>query len=375
MRLLINTLSVGHLSGRHVVYGFLRELAKTVSSPHELVLLAYEGAPIPAEIQGENVHRVPVSDRMRNWMLRSIWELAELPRLVRRLAADAVFTVSGSITPGLKVPQISLAQNPWCFVRRARSGWRDEFKAQVQLRAYRKAWRDAAMMFFISDHLRGLYRRHAPGIHETRSAIALVGLDDSTHEAAARLRATVTKDPMLILSVSAMAPWKGTETLVSALGLLRDRGLDARLRLVGPWPQPAYRKQIESQIHASRLEDRVTITGHVTRDELHRHYAEAQVFCLMSCCESFGIPAAEAMAFGTPIVSTKDCAIAEICAGAGAFGPIGDATWTADALEAMLSQESDWQAYSRRAVGNAEKLTWPRCAQPLQEIFNLGLGC
>lgn len=356
-----------------MVYGFLRQLAQWTVGAHELVILSYASSPPPAEIAGDHIAHVSVTDRARNWAIRSAWEFCKLPRVVRRHAVDMLFTVSGAMTPGLKVPQVSLAQNPWCFVPQARRGAAQELKAKLQLRGYRKAWRDTAMMFFISDHLRNLYRSHACDQREAPTDITFVGLDDDTHESAARMRTEVKKDPLLIVSVSAMVPWKGTDTLVNAMDLLRQRGVDAKLRLVGPWPQPAYRQQIEHRINELGLSDHVTITGHVNRDELHRHYAEAQVFCLMSCCESFGIPAAEAMAFGTPVVATQDCAISEICRDAGLFGPADNPEWTADSLTTVLTQSAEWQTYSRQATANASRLRWENCARPLMQMFSLAI--
>jgi glycosyltransferase involved in cell wall biosynthesis len=50
----------------------------------------------------------------------------------------------------------------------------------------------------------------------------------------------------------------------------------------------------------------VTVLGRLTDDELARAYREAWVFCLPSEYEGFGIPYAEAMASGTPVVATPN---------------------------------------------------------------------
>ena len=119
------------------------------------------------------------------------------------------------------------------------------------------------------------------------------------------------------------------------------------------------------------LQDAVSILGRVSNDELHRLYGTSQVFSLMSSCESFGIPAAEAMAFGTPVVSTDCCAIAEVCEPAGQFGPVGDPEWTANALEAALTDQKQWQNWSEQARLRAATLTWENCARPFQKIPGL----
>ncbi|MFO1096249.1 MAG: glycosyltransferase family 4 protein [Planctomycetaceae bacterium] len=371
MRVLVNGLSIGALSGRHVVYGFLRPLTRWTRGEHEFVLLTHESEPPPEDLPGANVRHISLSDRLRPWWWRTAWEYRELPKLVRREKIDLVLTASGAVTPTCGAPQVSLAQNPWCLVPAAQYGARQRWKAALQRRAYRQALQSAAMMVFISRYLESLYGQLKPEGRVARSEIAYVGLDEGTHTAAEAMRARVEKQRLLIVSVSAMAPWKGAETLVTALHKLRRDGVAARLRLVGPWPDSVYRSRIERLIDDLKLRPDVEITGQVTKEDLHRHYAEAQVFCLMSCCESFGIPAAEAQAFATPVVSTRDCAVSEICAGGGRFGPADNPDWTAGALAELLTNATAWRECSERGVANARALRWDECARPLMNMFSV----
>lgn len=158
---------------------------------------------------------------------------------------------------------------------------------------------------------------------------------------------------------------------VEAVRLLRNCRIPATPKLVGPWPDAQDEQTIRKQIQRDSLQDAVTMLGKVSDDELHRLYATSQVFSLMSRCESFGIPAAEAMAFGTPIVSTDCCAIAEVCQTAGQFGPPGDPARTADALETALTDKTAWSEWSRAAVRQAANLTWENCARPFRNIPGL----
>ena len=369
LRVLVNCLSITALSGRHVVYGFMSQLTEWTQGEHEFVFLHYRSHPIPDELNRPNVSTVEVDDRYLNWAIRTAWESVELPRLVRRLGINIVFCPSGATSPSVKVPQVVLAQNPWCFVRQVHNGRLERLKALLQRRAYRRSFGSADLMIYISDFLRSLYRESAAGIPEGRSEIAHVALDDATHESAARLRGEIAKVPNLIVSVSAMARWKGAHTLVSALSRVRNDGVDAKLRLVGPWPESAYEHEIREQIQRLRLSDAVTITGKVTKEELHRHYAEARVFALMSECESFGIPAAEAQAFGTPAIVSNNCAMPEVCGDGGVYGDADDCEWAAAAISRLIVDNDAWQASSAAATSNSMKYTWQRCSKPLMSMF------
>jgi glycosyltransferase involved in cell wall biosynthesis len=169
-----------------------------------------------------------------------------------------------------------------------------------------------------------------------------------------------------------MARWKGAHTLIQAVALLKAEGEEATLNLVGPWPDANYRQEIDQLIEKAQLQSQVKIHGRVDDDELHRLYATNEIFCLMSECESFGIPAAEAMSFGTPVVSTNCCAIAEICESAGLFGPANDPAWTAQSLKKLLSDRALWQQHSLSAKNRANLLLpWNHCFKPLLQLSEL----
>lgn len=369
MRLLVNTLSIGSMSGNHVVYGFLRPLIRWMQPDHEIVVLHYDGQPPPADVAAHVATR-PVDRKHRHWARRTLWEALRLPAVVRELQADVMLNVSGALSANCNIPQVVLCQNPWCFRPTAHRHWQDRLKAKMQRAGYRRAFRGADLMIYLSDHLRGLYRTANPDASEQASEIAFVGLNEDTYMSARDLAGT-EREPFSILSVSAMANWKGADTLVESVRLLRQRDIPATLNLVGPWPDQNYEDQIRRQITAAGLNDAVSILGKVSDDELHRLYATHQVFCLMSSCESFGIPAAEAMCFGTPVVSTTCCAISEICKSAGLFGPMADPEWTADALDTVLTDNDQWATWSQNAIERAEMLRWENCAQAFRRIPEL----
>ena len=358
------------MSGQHVVYGFLRPLISWMKPEHEIVEVHYDSMQPPQDVLQQGVNTVSVPDRQKHWARRTFWEATKLPKIVRQQKADVVLTVSGALTPNCPVPQVVLCQNPWCYRPMAQYSFTERFKANLQRSGYSKAFKNADLMLYISNHLQSLYQAGNVGHTEKRSDIAHVGLNEETYISATEL-AGIDREPFSIVSVSAMARWKGAETLVEAVKLLRQRDIPATLKLVGPWPEAAYKEQIRQQIADSNLSDAVQILGKVSNEDLHRLYATSQVFSLMSSCESFGIPAAEAMCFGTPVVSTNCCAISEICEGAGLFGPVTDPEWTANALGQVLTDSHQWQVWSEAAKANAVKLTWENCTTAFRRIPEL----
>lgn len=371
MRVFINSLSVTGLSGRHVVHGFLKPILNWTQGLHEYTYLHFASEVPPDELRQSHVRCLAVPDSLRSWVRRAVWELQTLPQLVQSERADLYFSPAGAMVPGIRQPQVVLCQNPWCYVPSAQSGWSAPMKAWLQRRAYAYSLGHAALMVFISKHLRDLYRAGSPRVHEVTSEIAYPAIDDDTHAAAAALRQTVRRDPQLIVSVSSMAPWKGADRLVKVVAALRTQGIGARLKLVGPWPVAWYEQRVRKLIQDEGLTAAVEITGMVSKSDLHRHYAEARVFCLLSHCESYGIPAAEATAFGTPVVACQGCAIPEICGPGGIYVPPRDDVAAAAALQGLLTSDADWQNRSDAARENASRFHWEECAAPLMNMFSL----
>lgn len=370
MRVLVNGLSVASLSGRHVLYGHLRQLARWTATQHQWIIIGQAGEELPATLRAPNVEVRSAPERCRNWLARSAWETWELPRFMRRHSIDAYFTPNGMILPRSPAPQISLAQNPWCLTPEIHRSARERWKGRMQRAAYRRAYSRADTMVYNSRHMQELYRRNAPGLPAAADCIAYQGIDDAMHAAAAGAFANCERDPWRILSVSAMAHWKGAHTLISALKVLRDRGLPATVSLVGPWPDPDYEARIRRQIRELDLRDAVDITGLLTEDDLRNEYATAKVFCLMSRCESFGIPAIEAQAFGTPVVGSNVCAMPEVCGAGGVYGSPDDVDATATLLERLLTDPQHWSRLSSQARQNAARYRWSECSRPLLSLFD-----
>jgi len=277
---------------------------------------------------------------------------------------------SGTVVPLLRVPQVSFAQNPWCLVAGLPRTAVGRGKAAAQRLAYRRAMHETALMIFNSEYMRRAYRENA-GFAERRSLVVYQAINDETHAAAERVRQEgVPRQPCRIVSVSAMAPHKNVETLLAAVARVAVHAPEVELALVGAWPDAAYRRRMERLAADLGIAQRIQWTGHVEPTDLHRLYAQARVFCLMSRCESFGIPAVEAQAFGTPVVSSDCCAIPEVCGGGGVFVPPTEIEQTAAALLRLLTDDAAWAGFSVLAVRNAARFRWEICSPPLLGMFD-----
>ena len=139
--------------------------------------------------------------------------------------------------------------------------------------------------------------------------------------------------------------------------------------MIGAWPDKSYEKKIRRLVYDLNLNGQIELKGHVSRQKLYSYYAESKIFCLMSWCESFGIPAIEAQAFGTPVVSSNCCAIPEVCGEGGIYPEPGNSNKVAESLASILTNKTKWNVLSRAARKNAEKYRWDICSRPFLDIF------
>lgn len=364
MHLLIDALSVNNLSGRHVLVGHVRELVAAMAPSWRFTLLTHRDnadliAALPASVSHE---QAPIGSA---WWARVSWGIRNLDRMARARGVSLVFSPSGMLSPGCSLPQIVLAQNPWPLVARERG--LAALRLWLQRRGFARAQSHAWRMVFNSHYMERLYRE-ALGAPPRPPVVAYQGIADGLLDQQ-QPSAVADARERLILSVSVMARHKAIEILVRAFALAASKQPGARLALVGQWPDQTYRKELLAVISELGLQAQVDLLGHVDAAELHGLYARARVFCLLSRCESFGIPAVEAQAAGTPVIVADGTAAPEI-AGVGAIVvPMDDVQAAADAMESLLVDDAHWSALAQCARQNAERFRWRICSQPLVDLL------
>lgn len=175
-----------------------------------------------------------------------------------------------------------------------------------------------------------------------------------------------------ILCVARMYPRKRVGDLLEAAALVRSRIPGARVRIVGTGPEWEDAVRLHARLD---LGDVVTLLGDVSQDCLAEEYVSADIFCLPSVQESFGIVFLEAMAAGLPVVACRAAAIPEVVEDGvtGLLAPSRDPAALARALEALAVDPEQ-----ARAMGEAGRRAVPayapeRVAAQFLEAVRLGL--
>jgi glycosyltransferase involved in cell wall biosynthesis len=149
--------------------------------------------------------------------------------------------------------------------------------------------------------------------------------------------------------------------LIAAFARLRAEGLPHQLVIVGRIGWLAGSALAAPAEHG--VASHVLFAGYVPDDLLPALYATADCVALPSLYEGLGMPAAEALACGAPLVCANTSSLPEVAGDAATYCDPTAVDSIAAALRLVLA-DPDRRATLRRAgLARAATFTWPRCAE------------
>ena len=214
---------------------------------------------------------------------------------------------------------------------------------------------------YVEDKLKAYGLKHVPEMH-----VIPQGIDEAFY--------TIKCNPKSnsILCVGAIAPRKGHIYTVGMFERLREKGVNARLRIIGSLADKAYYEALKDMCIQSPYCSSIRIDVNLPREELLKAYAEAKLFVLHSREESQGIVFAEAMATGLPVVATKIGGIPYVVADekSGLLCPYGDVETMTEMVAKLMTDEEMWQECSKVAKEIAKGYSWADIADRIVRLYN-----
>lgn len=157
---------------------------------------------------------------------------------------------------------------------------------------------------------------------------------------------------------------KNEERSIKAFGRLADR-VSHDLLLCGE-PNQALRELI----HSLALSERVHFLGAVDDRTLAAVYRSASVVLFASLYEGFGLPVLEAMASGTPVVTSNVCSLPEVAGGAALLVNPRVTEEIAAALEQALTDTTLAQRLVQLGMVNAVRYSWDKTGASLRTLLS-----
>jgi glycosyltransferase involved in cell wall biosynthesis len=322
--------------------------------------------PLPGPLAGRSPNGA-VRIAARILPMRSLWMQLAVPRLLTRLQPDLChFTNYVAPTWGrcplvVTFHDMSLVLHP-------------EYHAWTNLAAAR------AVMPFVARRA----RRIIAVSHSARTEIvSALGIPpdrvDVVYEAAAddffvitdrhelaRVRATYQLPDSFVLHVGTIEPRKNIKRLVDAMTVLWGRGRTAPLVLAGPvgWKCDDILRAIEAAPRGM-----VRMLNYVPQSDLPALYNLARAVAFPSLYEGFGLPIVEAMACGTPVVTSNRSSMAEIAGSAASLVNPEEVDAIAAAIDAILTNPDVHAALRAAGRNRAATFSWARAADDTVAVY------
>jgi glycosyltransferase involved in cell wall biosynthesis len=215
-------------------------------------------------------------------------------------------------------------------------------------------YRRAALVLALADHVAcvsgavlerivacGLPRERASLI---RNAVEMPAPLDPDRRAMLDGELGLGESPV-VATVGRLVPQKAHERFIAAARIVAQSRPDVRFLIVGEGPRQA---DLERIVREAGIERQLTFTGR--RSDAREIIARAQVLVFSSEWEGLSIAALEALAAGTPVVSTDVEGMRELLAGgAGAIVALDDGTALGERLLALLDDDAERLAMGRLA--------------------------
>lgn len=172
-----------------------------------------------------------------------------------------------------------------------------------------------------------------------------------------------------ILYVGTMEPRKNISTLLKAYAFLPKR-TRVGFPLVLAGGKGWLMDKLEEEIKSLDIASTTIKTGYVPREHLPALYSGAAVFVYPSLYEGFGLPPLEAMACGTPVITSDISALQEVVGDAGILIDPHDVKRLKDEIEHVIDDPSHRTLLSNLGLERARQFTWEVTARQTMEVYS-----
>lgn len=332
-------------------------------------------------VAGADQHRLPAppgvnfvwkATRLTPRWLARIWYRAHLPLPIEAFvgAVDLYHATDFVLPPTRPSTKTIVTVHDLSFVRvpdAASPKLRNYLNYVVPL-SVRRADHVIADSFATQQDLIDLYGVPAEKITTLHSGIdpRYQQGDSYTSPLTIRSKYNLPETPYLF-AVGTIQPRKNYSRLIRALRLLRDKRYDLVLVIAGGkgWLED----EMYRTIRQTHMQDHVYLIGFADDEDLPALYREAACVAYPSLYEGFGFPILEAMACGTPVVTSNVSSMPEVAGNAALLVDPYDVEALARTIQRILDDTDLRETLIARGYQQIKRFTWEQAAQELHQIY------
>jgi glycosyltransferase involved in cell wall biosynthesis len=363
------TLTPGRTGVGYYTEHLLHHLAREVETTgDELVVVSNQPIdtthPLPRHVTVHERHRFP---------LRIAWMQMLAGRVLDDVRADVAHFTNGMVPLGtgaarvVTIHDMSLKLYPECHPLRRRVINRPLISVAARVAdavvAVSNSARDDLLRFhrIPADRVSVVHEAAGPDFRPIRDRVMR-----------ARIRLRYGLPERFVLYVGAIEPRKNLPRLVEAFAQARRQGIAHELVCVGPYGWSS--RDLYDHVDRLGLRRVVHFTGYVPAEDLPVIYSLSEFFVFPSIYEGFGLPVIEAMACGTPVITSKTSSLLEIAADAAETTDPYDAEALAAALVTLATSADRRCELAARGVERARQFSWTRTAKEMLALYHRVAG-
>jgi len=301
--------------------------------------------------------------------VRSLWMQFVLPFILRRLRPDLVHFTNYLAPLACPVPYVVSVHD----------------MSMTLLPGYHTAKKRLLTSTLVPAVARGARMVLTPSESTRRDVVRLLGLDPGrvrvvpyahgplfrpVDEGPLRLASAYGIEPPYFLYVGTLEPRKNLARALRAFMSVAPSLPGHRFLLVGQQGWKCADVLKEAQASGGR----VVLPGYVEEPDLPLLFAHATALVYPSLYEGFGLPVVEAMACGTPVITSRGSSLQEVAGGAALLVDPLDEADIARALEAVATDAALAASLRARGLERACAFSWTRTARETAEAYRDALG-
>lgn len=305
------------------------------------------------------------------------WEQRALPRAVRRANVDLLHCTNNTAPLRLDVPLV-LTLHDVIFLEGATLWPQGGTWYQRLGNVYRRwvvppAARCADTVVTVSDYERGRIADRLPALDDRLAVVPnavsdrFVPITDADTLRVVRRRYDLPDEFLLFFGNT--DPKKNMRRVVAAYAQYAVTAEAPRPLVVADYDRDRLRDHLRALGHPDLI-DRIRLPGYIAHDDMPAVYSQATAFLYPSLRESFGLPILEAMACGTPVLTSTTAAMPEVAGAAALRVDPRDRDALAKGIRTMDEQSSLRRTLADRGQDRAGAFSWSRTAEELLPLYD-----
>jgi glycosyltransferase involved in cell wall biosynthesis len=332
--------------------------------------------PFPASVNGSGRAGEPAfSLQTDHHPFGIVWVQSTLPQRIARWGADVLVSAltigpARGETPFVStVHDLTPLTNPEWHAARTLVGFVPLWERTVE-----RAARFVCVSETTARELVARYPETATRVRVARNGVD-TGFFSPADDPAARRRTRqrYAAGRPFLLYLGTLEPRKNVEALVVACERLWGRRR-SRPDLVLAGGAGWKTARLHRRIARSAYRDKIHVAGYAARDAARELYRTAEAFVYPSLAEGFGLPVLEAMACGTPVVSSTAEALREVGGDAALYAPPRDVEALARAIERALEDAPLREELAVAGPRRAAAFTWDAAAEATAAVLAEAAG-